>query len=499
MRKITFLLLFVSFFTHAQNVGINDDSSTPNPCAILDVKSTNKGLLIPRVQLDDASTPAPVTSPVEGLLIYNETGSEPHGFWYWDGSQWVQVGAGGSSSCTTLDQAYDCGGAGAGRIITADNGAVQINKAVDYSSNNYALYSTVSSGTSSNPSAGIYVEHSGAQGIAIYGEITNTSNAYSAIQGISSSNQDNTSGLSGYFDGAAAGYGIYGKNTSQTSGSQAIIGINERTSGGWGVEGFGINGVYGRTNDAGGFGLVGYNFSSYNADANGGVAVEGYGNVGVMGETQNGKGAGVYGKNVSSSTSDDDVGVWGASNSGIGVYGEGGWIGLGVQGDAIITGTLSKGGGSFKIDDPRDPANRYLVHSFVESPDMMNVYNGNVILDENGEAVIELPEYNKILNKDFKYQLTAIGSAMPNLYIAQKVEGNTFKIAGGTPNGEVSWQVTGVRKDPWANAHRIKPVVEKTGREKGTYLHPELYGKSDEYSIFKSRAHSSKSANKIKK
>ncbi len=54
--------------------------------------STERGLLIPRVDLDDATTASPVTAPVaEGLLIYNETGTEPHGFYYWDGSVWVRL------------------------------------------------------------------------------------------------------------------------------------------------------------------------------------------------------------------------------------------------------------------------------------------------------------------------------------------------------------------------------------------------------------------------
>ena len=51
---------------------------------------------------------------------------------------------------------------------------------------------------------------------------------------------------------------------------------------------------------------------------------------------------------------------------------------------------------------------------------------------------------------------------------------NRFKIAGGKPGGKVSWQVTGVRHDAYANAHRI-PVEEDKGNKRGTYLHPELF------------------------
>ncbi|HLW88062.1 MAG TPA: hypothetical protein VKR57_06180 [Terriglobales bacterium] len=152
-------------------------------------------------------------------------------------------------------------------------------------------------------------------------------------------------------------------------------------------------------------------------------------------------------------------------------------------GNVEVTGNLSKGGGSFKIDHPLDPANKYLYHSFVESPDMMDVYNGNAVLDGNGEAVIQLPEWFETLNRDFRYQLTAIGSPGPNLYVAQEVSGNHFQIAGGKPGGKVSWQVTGIRQDAWANTHRIPVEQDKPARERGFYLHPELYGAPQEKGI----------------
>src|SRR5208282_2151874 len=78
-------------------------------------------------------------------------------------------------------------------------------------------------------------------------------------------------------------------------------------------------------------------------------------------------------------------------------------------GNLTVTGQMTKGSGSFKIDHPLDPANRYLSHSFVESPDMMNIYNGNVTTDPRGLATVVLPDYFEALNGDFRYQLTAIG------------------------------------------------------------------------------------------
>jgi hypothetical protein len=149
------------------------------------------------------------------------------------------------------------------------------------------------------------------------------------------------------------------------------------------------------------------------------------------------------------------------------------------QGNVNVTGSLSKGAGSFKIDDPLDPANKYLYHSFVESPDMMNVYNGNVTLDDKGEATVVMANWFEALNRDYRYQLTAIGAPGPNLYIAEKVKGNTFRIAGGTPGTEVSWQVTGIRQDPYANAHRIPVEEDKAEQDKGKYLHPTEWGQPE--------------------
>lgn len=146
-----------------------------------------------------------------------------------------------------------------------------------------------------------------------------------------------------------------------------------------------------------------------------------------------------------------------------------------IRDDFHVTGNLSKGGGSFMIDHPLDPENKYLYHSFVESPDMMNVYNGNIILDANGEATISMEDWFDALNRDFRYQLTSIGAPGPNLFVAQKMEGNSFRIAGGQAGAEVSWQVTGIREDPYANQNRIQTEVEKEDYNKGKYVHPEVY------------------------
>ncbi len=157
------------------------------------------------------------------------------------------------------------------------------------------------------------------------------------------------------------------------------------------------------------------------------------------------------------------------------------WAGY-FNGDAHVTGTLSKGAGSFKIDHPLDPEGKYLYHSFVESPDMKNVYDGVVMLDGSGEAWVELPEWCEALNRDFRYQLTCIGGFAP-VYIAQKISDNHFRIAGGEPGMEVSWMVTGIRQDAYAEQNRIPVEEPKPADEAGTYLHPEAFGKPTSMSV----------------
>ena len=153
-----------------------------------------------------------------------------------------------------------------------------------------------------------------------------------------------------------------------------------------------------------------------------------------------------------------------------------------TSGNVNIHGNLSKGGGSFKIDDPLDPANKYLYHSFVESPDMMNVYNGNITTNKAGLATVVLPNYFEALNRDFRYQLTVIGQ-FAQAIVAKEVSKGRFTIKTNRPGVKVSWQVTGIRQDAYANAHRIPTEVEKPPQEQGHYLHPELFGAGPEQAV----------------
>ena len=307
------------------------------------------------------------------------------------------------------------------------------------------------------------------------------------------------------------GYGVSGVSLSPSG--VGVVGLSDKYAG-----------VYGQCNDPNGVGVYGYSYNgiSVRGRSYSGIAVDAYSYNGFGVVSISNSGIGVTGASESwigvTGTSTSSYGVYGASYSSYGVYGRT-YNGIGLygfsdrpsgyaaylNGRVYIRGPLSKPGGQFKIDHPLDPANKYLCHSFVESPDMKNVYDGVVVLDNNGEAEIELTDWFGALNKDFRYQLTAIGAPGPNLYIAEEIISNTsttgtttehdsydgnynnkrnrFKIAGGKSGMKVSWQVTGIRKDPWANANRIRVEEDKPASERGYYIYPELYGQPKENGI----------------
>lgn len=144
------------------------------------------------------------------------------------------------------------------------------------------------------------------------------------------------------------------------------------------------------------------------------------------------------------------------------------------NGNVSITGTLSKGGGGFRIDHPLDPANQYLSHSFVESPEMLNVYRGTVTTDDTGEATVELPAYVEALNADVSYHLTVVGD-VGAASVTEPLRDNRFTLRTDRPGADVCWLLLGVRTDPWAQKHRIQVEEDKPDDVRGRYLHPHLF------------------------
>ncbi|MFZ2003032.1 MAG: hypothetical protein WA239_23110 [Candidatus Sulfotelmatobacter sp.] len=332
-----------------------------------------------------------------------------------------------------------------------------------------------------------HASSTGPNASAVTGFELATTGLVSGVSGGTNSTTNFAAGVVG-FEGATTGqvYGVLGKSASTSGGG--VFGSATAASGN-------TSGVFGQSSSPNGNGVLGINNSTTGFSP------------GVMGVTNSGTSAGIYGYNATTSGYGSAVqGQIEASPGGAaGVFVAHGGVGLILNGlsgsnfaqmfsvdasgngfyagNLTVTGKLTKGSGSFKIDHPLDPANKYLSHSFVESPDMMNIYNGVVVLDAKGEASVNLPEYFQALNSDFRYQLTPIGAPGPNLYIAEEISGNHFKVAGGKPGAKVSWQVTGVRQDAYAKAHRIKVEEDKPAQERGHYLHPELFGATEKEAI----------------
>lgn len=272
--------------------------------------------------------------------------------------------------------------------------------------------------------------------------------------------------------GQAFNYGVYGN-------SPDGIGVygNSKTTG-----------VYGKATAGTSYGVIGNAIYT-------GVRGEG-GTYGVTGTASDQFGTGVSGDGpytgVKGQGGSTGVSAVGTASDSAGIQASGGAYGIYASsssfagyfsGKVTVTGYLSKSGGGFKIDHPLDPANKYLYHSFVESPDMLNIYSGIATLNDQGEASVEMPEWFEVLNSNYRYQLTALDNASPNLHIAQRLKDRRFQIAGGLAGQEVSWMITGVRQDEWAKAYRSPVEENKADKERGKYLHPELFGQPEDMSV----------------
>jgi hypothetical protein len=76
-----------------------------------------------------------------------------------------------------------------------------------------------------------------------------------------------------------------------------------------------------------------------------------------------------------------------------------------------------------------------------------------------------------------------MGQAAPDLHVKRELAEGAFSIAGGTPGQRISWQLTGIRQDAWANAHRILIEEDKPTAERGLYLHPTEHGQPGDKGI----------------
>ncbi|HLY16909.1 MAG TPA: DNRLRE domain-containing protein [Bryobacteraceae bacterium] len=355
----------------------------------------------------------------------------------WNGSAWVctALGGGGTITGVTAGPGLMGGGTSGNVLLYVNSGVVPFLSAF----NNFTQPNTFSAPTTFS-----------------------TTGVAATIQVLDSSS-DGQGGVNGQ---SANGIGVFGYGPLyvgvQGSGPTGVYGYGTNSSS-VGVSGNGTTGVLatGITTGVSASGTTGVYAQGTS------VGVEASGATGIYAQ---GTGAGYA---VDAYNTVNGTGVLAGSYSG--------WAGW-FNGNLEVDGSLSKAGGSFKIDHPLDPANKYLFHSFVESPDMMNIYNGNVITDSSGTATVAMPDWFEALNRDFRYQLTVIGQ-FAQAIVASKISNGSFMIKTDKPNVEVSWQVTGIRQDAWANAHRIPVEQEKPELERGYYIHPELYGAPEEKGI----------------
>lgn len=253
-----------------------------------------------------------------------------------------------------------------------------------------------------------------------------------------------------------------------TSSSSTSIGVSGSSSRG--------NALYGTSSS--GTGVYGRSTSGYAGEFLGKVRISHGDGFAVVASSDSGVGV--------DSRSTSSYGVQAISTSGIGLYAQSGGTYAGYfKGNIRVEGTIHNSAAYSEIDHPLDPAGKYLYHSFVASPDMMNIYNGTVTTNASGEAVVELPDWFEAFNREFRYQLTVVGAgdAWAQARVSHEIEGNRFTVQTSIPNTKVSWQVTGIRRDPYAEAHPTPLEVTKPSSERGLYLHPDLLGVPVEKSV----------------
>ena len=354
-------------------------------------------------------------------------------------------------------------------------------------------FATATSGTN----YGVYGLSGSSAGYGVYGTSRDNVGVFGGATGTTGTNyggrfeSDSTSGR-GVFGDATAGtgttYGVWGRSASR----------NGRGVFGEATDQFLVNyGGYFESDSQNGRGVFGRATSQFGASyggrfentSTGGIAVYGLAtalagnNFGGFFQSMSPIGYGVYGF-VNSNTG-TNYGVAGETPSPTG------W-GLYSFGRSGATGAKS-----FRIDHPSDPENKYLLHYSTESPEVLNAYRGTITLDGSGEAIVQLPAYFASVNKDPSYTLTAVGAPMPMLHVSEKISaadlaagaaaqpGQTvpvisFRIGGGAAGGEVSWRIEAVRNDLWVRTRGAPVEIEKEGREKGTFQHPEFYGQPKE-------------------
>ena len=339
MKNISFLALLLFLLFATENMGQADSVIVRNSgSALLDIQSIDKGVLVPRLTTGARTS---ILSPATGLLVYDTNLKE---FCYWDGSLWI-CGWGEEAAidtCFTLDEAYDCDTPGAGRTITVDAGAVNLD------------------GTVASPSGTLEVSNDGTGYVAKFTDEVNggggTENAVTLGQDMGNAGlfeilgAGNTNDVIYAFNNGLGRSGFF-ENTNTASMSDAIEGYTRGLR--HGVSGFtGLKTIsLGNFSIAGqpASGVIGMSTTMEKRKGTSGVSLA---SDGVWGSSYAGGSgyatydnmdtiiAGVHGRMETLSSpneSKDYIGVFGiTSHNGNGVMGIGGGTGLSHRGHGVI-------------------------------------------------------------------------------------------------------------------------------------------------------------------
>jgi hypothetical protein len=404
----------------------------------------------------------------------------------WNGSSWA-CSSTGSGTITGVTAGTDLTGGGISGSVTLNLDTTKVpllgaantftnNNTISVNNSTPGLQVSNSTGDGAKFSGGYdAAEFTGGIGGGIYADTHADADFTAAIYGNEWGTTTQTYGVWGY-SASFNGNGVLGRVGAGSS-------LMEGGTGVWGDSSYSF-GVAG-TSSAQFFAGV----SGYGTNGSYGVDGESDSAIGVYGATQGEANAIAGGNNPSGSPSDLNATMTlqnGSSVPEFVLYAEkydgSTYVRTDNNGNLAATGTIYGASKQFKIDHPLDPADKYLVHTDVESSEMMNIYTGNAVTDAQGDVQVELPDWFEALNNDFRYQLTVIGQ-FAQAIVSNKISNHRFSIKTDKPNVEVSWQVTGIRHDAWANAHRIPVEIEKSASERGRYLHPEVFGFGPERSV----------------
>jgi hypothetical protein len=427
----------------------------------------------------------------------------------WKSNAWVCSAAGtGTISGVTAGTGLTGGGTGGVVTLSLDTTKVpQLNTTNHFTGNQSITGSLSTTGSFSATNAAVINTTPGAT--AIYGFASASTGAGWGVAGSTNSSNLNAFGVYGAAvatSGSAAG--VYGSGSTGVKGLATVANggpggsftgfsgqPNSGLAGTPGVIASGGNGdpnfnqvgpgpgVYatGGNGIDGGDGVFATGGTGFGTFHPGGSGITGQGGVGPIGGASGVAGFGgastindgVGGLFIGGSSSANGDGIFASAGSGYAGY---------FQGDVYVSGVLSAAAKNFKIDHPLDPANKFLVHASVESSELMNIYSGNVITDVQGDATVTLPDWFEAENTDFRYQLTVVGQ-FAQAIVANEIANHQFQLKTSAPNVKVSWQVTAVRQDAYAQAHPLVVEEQKDEHLRGYFIHPELHGAPSEKQI----------------